>query len=328
MAVQNHLCLDVQHLHTSFYTNRGIVRAVRDVSFTVEKGEFIGIVGESGSGKTVTCLSVLNLLQAPGKVDSGNIYFDGIDLRTISEENMRKLRGTRMSMIFQDPLAALNPSFPIGWQIAESFQLSGIHDKAIIRRNVIEILEKVKLPNPVQRMHEYSYQFSGGMRQRALIAIALAGKPNLVFADEPTTALDVTVQAEILNLLEELQKDMRMSMVLISHNLNLVGERCSRILVMYAGQIVEEAPSLKLFTCPEHPYTKSLLRALPSHSHDRKLYSIPGEVCNLIAEIKGCAFANRCEFAGARCFEEEPGMKIITEGHYAKCHMCEGKTYV
>ncbi len=301
---------------------------MRDVSFTVGKGEFVGIVGESGSGKTVTSLSVLNLIQPPGKIDSGEICFDGINLQKISEEAMRKLRGKRISMIFQEPLAALNPSFPIGWQIAESFRLSGMSDKSLIRRKVIESLEKVKLPNPEQRMQEYSYQFSGGMRQRALIAIALAGHPDLVFADEPTTALDVTVQAEILDLLEELQKDMQMSLVLISHNLNLVGERCSRILVMYAGQIVEEAPSRILFSNPAHPYSQSLLRSLPGRTQGKALYSIPGEVCNLIAPIKGCAFANRCKSANARCFQEEPEIRIIAEGHSVKCHQYRSEANV
>jgi len=316
-------CLEVKNLVTNFYTRRGVVHAVRDVSFHVNKGEILGLVGESGSGKSVTSFSVLDLVKKPGRIDGGEIYFQGKNLRELSAEEKRKLRGNHISMIFQEPLAALNPAYTIGWQIEEIFRLNGVKNKKELKEKTIEILEKVKIPSPETRMKEYSYQFSGGMRQRALIAIALAAHPDLLFADEPTTALDVTVQAEILDLLESLQKDFGMAVVFISHNLSLVGERCHRICVMYAGQIVEEASSEELFRNPAHPYTRSLMKALPGREPGNKLHVIPGEICDLSKEIKGCAFAPRCYRAKTECFEKEPVMKMISENHYSKCHFCE-----
>ena len=315
-------CLDVRNLHTSFYTRHGVVRAVRGVSFQVGRGEILGLVGESGSGKSVTAFSVLNLVKKPGRVDSGDIYFEGRNLNCVSAEEMRALRGQRISMIFQEPLAALNPAFTIGWQIEEVFRLCGIRDKKMLEQKTIEILEKVQLPSPEQRRKEYSYQFSGGMRQRALIAIALAARPDLIFADEPTTALDVTVQAEILDLIGDLQRDIGMSVVFISHNLNLVGERCQRICVMYAGQIVEEAPSLELFEHTAHPYTKSLLHSLPGRSRGARFHTIPGEICDLTGNLEGCAFAPRCYMAQQECFCQEPQMREVSPGHRSKCHFC------
>lgn len=315
-------CLEVKNLVTNFYTKRGVVHAVRGVSFHVKKGEILGLVGESGSGKSVTSFSVLDLVKKPGRIDSGEIYFNGTDLRKLSQEEMRKMRGQKISMIFQEPLAALNPAFTIGWQIKEVFRLNGIKDKKELEEKTLDILRKVKIPSPEQRMNEFSYQFSGGMRQRAVIAIALAAKPDLMFADEPTTALDVTVQAEILDLLEELQRDMGMSVVFISHNLNLVGERCQRICVMYAGQIVEEASSSDLFDNPRHPYTKSLMMSMPGKETGESFYVIPGEICDLTKEIKGCAFAPRCYRACDKCFREEPKMTEIVPGHFSKCHFC------
>ncbi len=319
---ESEVCLSVRNLTTNFYTKRGVVHAVRGVSFDVKKGEILGLVGESGSGKSVTSFSVLNLVKKPGRIDSGEIIFEGTDLRGLSPEEMRKLRGQKISMIFQEPLAALNPAFTIGWQIEEVFRLNGEKDKKVLREKTLEILKKVRIPSPEQRMNEFSYQFSGGMRQRAVIAIALAAKPDLMFADEPTTALDVTVQAEILDLLEELQKDMGMSVVFISHNLNLVGERCQRICVMYAGQIVEQATSKELFASPRHPYTKSLMMSMPGKETGESFYVIPGEICDLTKEISGCAFAPRCYKACERCFSEEPVMKEVSPGHYSKCHFC------
>ena len=318
-------CLEVKDLVTNFYTRRGVVHAVRGVSFHVDKGEILGLVGESGSGKSVTSFSVLDLVKKPGRVEGGEIYFQGNDIRNISKEEKRKLRGNHISMIFQEPLAALNPAYTIGWQIKEIFKLNGIKDKEELRKRTIEILEKVKLPSPEQRMNEYSYQFSGGMRQRALIAIALAAKPELLFADEPTTALDVTVQAEILDLLQSLQKDFGMSVVFVSHNLNLVGERCNRICVMYAGQIVEEASSEEIFKNPQHPYTVSLMQSLPGKDPGKLLKVIPGEICDLSTEIKGCAFAPRCYKARPECYETDPEIFEVSDKHYSKCHFCERK---
>lgn len=325
MEDRNEVCLSVRNLRTNFYTDRGVMHSVRGVSFDVAKGEILGIVGESGCGKSVTAFSILNQVKRPGKIDSGEVYFHGVNLLELSPKEMRKLRGSSMSMIFQEPLTALNPAFTIGWQIGEAYRLQGETDKKVIREKTIDILRKVRLPEPEVRMKEFPYQFSGGMRQRALIALALACKPELVFADEPTTALDVTVQAEILDLLQTLQKEMGMSVVLISHNLNLIGERCRRVLVFYAGKIVEEASTEELFKNPCHPYTKGLLGSLLSirQGEDQELSTMPGEVPNLLEDISYCAFAPRCPYAVKRCFEENPELIEVTPGHRCNCFRFE-----
>jgi len=315
-------CLQIKDLHTSFYTDRGVVRAVRGVSFDVMKGEMLGVVGESGSGKSVTAFSALNQLKRPGKVDSGQVIYNGTDLLTLDDKQMRKIRGSQLSMIFQEPLSALNPAFTIGWQIKESYVIHGMRDRKEIHEKMIDLLNKVKLPDPERRIHEYSYQFSGGMRQRALIAISIACNPELVFADEPTTALDVTVQAEILDLLESLQHSMDMSIVLISHNLNLVGERCKRMIVMYGGKIVEAASSEDIFRHTAHPYTVGLFKSLPTlRDTGGKLSTIPGEVPNMMKEIVGCSFAPRCANVMKVCNEEEPRLREIAPGHFCSCHL-------
>ncbi len=324
-GTKNDLCLSVRHLRTNFYTDRGVMHAVRDVSFDVEKGEFLGIVGESGCGKSVTAFSVLNQVQRPGKIDSGEVLFHGTNILELSPNEMRKLRGSSMSMIFQEPLTALNPAFTIGWQIGEAYRIQGEKNKKVIREKTLDILQRVCLPDPIMRMKEFPYQFSGGMRQRALIAVALACNPELVFADEPTTALDVTVQAEVLDLLQSLQEEMGMSIVLISHNLNLIGERCSRVLVFYAGKIVEEAETEELFRNPSHPYTRGLLSSLISIRQDakQKLKTIPGEVPNLLEDIPYCAFAPRCPHAMKRCFEEQPEWTEVGPKHHCECFLYE-----
>ena len=319
-------CLRIKDLHTSFYTDRGVVHAVRGVTFDILKGEMLGVVGESGSGKSVTAFSALNQLKRPGKVDSGQVLYKGTDLLSLNDRQMRQIRGSKLSMIFQEPLTALNPAFTIGWQIKESYKIHGIKNKNEIREKTVELLNKVKLPDPERRIHEYSYQFSGGMRQRALIAIAIACNPELVFADEPTTALDVTVQAEILELLQSLQESMGMSVVLISHNLNLVGERCKRMIVLYGGKIVEAAPSEEIFRRPIHPYTTGLLKSLPSLNNiGGKLSAIPGEVPNMMKEIAGCSFAPRCAQAKKICAEEEPRLKEGAPGHLCACHLMDSR---
>ena len=323
MEQKQDITLRVKNLRTNFYTDRGIVHSVRGVSFDVHKGEMLGIVGESGCGKSVTAFSILNQVKHPGRIDGGEVVFHGKDLLKLSESELRKLRGSSMSMIFQEPLTALNPSFSIGWQIAETYRIQGERDKNVIREKTIDILRRVKLPEPEIRMKEYPYQFSGGMRQRALIALALACKPELVFADEPTTALDVTVQAEILDLIENLQAEMNMSVVLISHNLNLVGERCGRVLVFYAGKIIEEAETTELFKHPSHPYTIGLFDSLLSIRQDGKTdpKTMPGEVPNMLDDIHACSFAPRCPYAVAQCFEQEPELVQIGAGHYCSCHL-------
>lgn len=321
MEKENKVCLSVRNLRTNFYTDRGVMHSVRGVSFDVAKGEMLGIVGESGCGKNVTAFSILNQVKRPGRIDGGEVYFHGMNLLELSPKEMRKLRGSSMSMIFQEPLTALNPAFTIGWQIGEAIRLQGEKDKKVIWEKTIDILNKVRLPDPARRMKEFPYQFSGGMRQRALIALALACRPELVFADEPTTALDVTVQAEILDLLQNLQEEMGMSVVLISHNLNLIGERCKRVLVFYAGKIVENATTEDLFKNPCHPYTQGLLGSLLSIRQDeeQKLEIMSGEVPNLLEDISYCAFAPRCPYATQRCFEEEPSLEEVSPGHRCNC---------
>jgi oligopeptide/dipeptide ABC transporter ATP-binding protein len=323
MDNERNICLRVKDLRTNFYTDRGVVHSVRGVSFDVAKGEMLGIVGESGCGKSVTAFSVLNQVKRPGKIDGGEVFFHGKDILKLSPKEMRKIRGSSMSMIFQEPLTALNPSFSIGWQIAESYRIQGEKDKAVIRERTIDILRRVKLPEPEIRMNEFPYQFSGGMRQRALIALALACRPEIVFADEPTTALDVTVQAEILDLIQSLQAEMDMSVVMISHNLNLIGERCGRVLVFYAGRIVEEAETEELFKNPTHPYTIGLLGSLLSIRQDGNAdpKTMPGEVPNMLENIKSCSCAPRCPYADKRCFEQEPELEQIAAGHYCSCHL-------
>ena len=318
---EKEICLEVKDLYTNFYTDRGVVHAVRGVSFCVKKGEMLGIVGESGCGKSVTAFSALNQVKHPGKIDGGEVLFHGTDILKLSSAKMRQLRGAKMSMIFQEPLTALNPSFTIGWQIMEAYRLQGERNRKILKDKTVEILSRVRLPEPEIRMNEFPYQFSGGMRQRALIALALASRPELVFADEPTTALDVTVQAEILDLLGQLQKEMGMSVVLISHNLNLIGERCERVLVFYAGKIIEEAKTEDLFRNPLHPYTEGLLASLLSVCQDghQELKTMSGEVPDLLQDIRSCAFAPRCPYAAERCFREEPAAREIQEGHYVSC---------
>jgi len=314
-------CLKVEDLHTYFYPNRGTVQAVDGADFCVNKGEMLGLVGESGSGKSVSALSVLRIIRLPGKIISGKVLFDGKDLLSMQESQIRKIRGSKISMIFQEPLSALNPLFTIGWQISEAFKLHENLSKKEIHFRTIDILGKVKIAEPEKRMNEYPYQFSGGMRQRVLIAISLACHPELLFADEPTTALDVTVQAEILDLLEELRGIFNLSIVFISHNLNLVGERCSRIIVMYLGSIVEMASSKEIFDSPYHPYTQGLLNAMPSIYGTRKsLKSIPGEIPNLITNINGCKFYPRCQYADEICKSKMPDMEEVSPGHYCRCH--------
>jgi oligopeptide/dipeptide ABC transporter ATP-binding protein len=319
------ICLSVKNLRTNFYTDRGVVHAVRDVSFDVRKGEMLGIVGESGCGKSVSAFSALNQVKHPGKIDGGEVLFHGTDLLKLPPGKMRKLRGSKMSMIFQEPLTALNPAFTIGWQIGESYRIQGERNKNVIRDKTIDILKKVRLPEPEIRMREYPYQFSGGMRQRALIALALACNPELVFADEPTTALDVTVQAEILDLLQQLQREMGMSVVLISHNLNLIGERCKRVLVFYAGKIIEEATTEELFKNPAHPYTRGLLDSLLSIGQSEKveLHTMSGEVPNLLEDIASCSFVPRCPYATDQCRTSQPALKRIAPDHYCSCFLFE-----
>jgi peptide/nickel transport system ATP-binding protein len=314
--------LNVTELSTSFYTDRGVVRAVDGVSFSVESGKTIGIVGESGCGKSVTALSIMRLLPQPsGRIISGTMLFDGTDLLTLSEREMQDIRGNAISMIFQDPMTSLNPVFTVGDQIAEVILLHG----ELTRKEALEIseamLQQVGIPDPHRRIREYPHQLSGGMRQRVMIAMALSCEPRLIIADEPTTALDVTIQAQILALLRSLQEQHRMSVIMITHNLGVVAEIAENVLVMYAGQVMEANTIKGLFENPFHPYTKGLLASIPMMTPEKKsrhLFTIPGNVPNLIALPPGCRFKDRCPDRFEAC-EDLPDMVDLGGGHRVRC---------
>ena len=295
--------LSVSDLRTHFHTREGVVRAVDGVNFDIAPGETLGIVGESGSGKSVTAYSLLGLVpQPPGRIESGEALFAGNDLLGLSGAALRAVRGKRVSMIFQDPMTALNPYMTIGKQVMEPLRIHEACSKAEARERAIAMLAAVGILEPERRLGMYPHEFSGGMRQRVMIAMALITKPDLLIADEPTTALDVTVQAQILDLIRALQREMGMAVMLISHDLGVVARVCDRVLVMYAGRIVESAPARELFRHPRHPYTQALLDSLPAtHQKGGDLYTIPGLPPDLIQPIKGCAFAPRCAHAQERC---------------------------
>jgi peptide/nickel transport system ATP-binding protein len=317
--------LSVRDLRTYFRTHAGLARAVDGVSFEVRSGETLGIVGESGCGKSVTALSVLRLIQPPGRIESGShVSFEGQDLMALGEEAMRRVRGNRIAMIFQEPMTALNPVFTVGDQIAE---VARIHQGASRRQaweRAVEMLTLVGIPSPAERAKAYPHQLSGGMRQRVLIAMALVMNPALVIADEPTTALDVTIQAQILELLASLQQRFGTAIMLITHDLGVVAEVASRVIVMYGGQVVEEASVRDLFARAHHPYTEGLLRAMPRVGHAReRLTVIPGTVPPPTAWPTGCRFRDRCPYAWERCASEHPPLYRIGEGHVSRCHLAE-----
>ncbi|MEO3806018.1 ABC transporter ATP-binding protein [Nonomuraea sp. B1E8] len=311
--------LQVRDLRVDFPSRRGRVQAVRGVSFDVHPGESLAIVGESGSGKSVTARSVLRLVRDPGRIASGSIRHRGREILDMSAAELARLRGGEIGMVFQDPLSSLNPVMTIGEQVAEAVRAHG-YDRRRARARVAELLDLVGVPDPVRRLADYPHQFSGGMRQRVMIAIALAGDPSLIIADEPTTALDVTVQAQILEVFARLNKELGTAVAIITHNLGLVARLCDRVLVMYAGQIVEEAPATALHDAPRHPYAWSLLRSVPrlTHRTDR-LESIPGRPPDLRRSLSGCAFAPRCAFAEDRCHAAAPPLTERDPGHRAAC---------
>ncbi len=321
--------LEVDNLKTWFYTRDGVVRAVDGVSFSVQAGETLAIVGESGCGKSVTSLSILRLIASPpGRTLAGRIMFEGIDLLSLPEPEMRKVRGDRISMIFQEPMTSLNPVLTIGRQIAETLQLHRNLDHVAAIARAIELLHLVKIPEPERRVTQYPHQLSGGMRQRVMIAMALACDPRLLIADEPTTALDVTIQAQILDLMRELKSKTGAAIVLITHDLGVVAEMAQRVVVMYAGRIVEQAPVKALFARPRHPYTQGLMKSIPRLGEiekqgetgaRRRLAEIPGMVPSLKQEIAGCIFAPRCSYATERCRSEYPPLEQNPPGHYVAC---------
>jgi len=314
--------LTVEDLHTSFYTKKGEVKAVDGVSFSAAKGEIIGLVGESGSGKSITCLSIMGLVPQPsGRVTSGRIIFKNENLLEKSKEEMRRLRGDRISMILQDPMVALNPLLTVGYQLGECFKF---HDKAkgSIKEKCIQLLKKVKVPAPEARLNFYPFQLSGGISQRVLISAGIANNPDLLIADEPTTALDVTVQAEILDLIARLQEEKRMAMILISHDLDVVAGRTNETAVMYAGRIVEQAATNELYDSIHMPYTRALMDAIPrlADPPHTRLQTIGGYPPDLIDLPSGCRFAPRCPGAAERCQHQEPTLKPINgQSHRVAC---------
>ncbi len=313
--------LDVRHLRTHFFTDDGVVRAVDDVSLKIPKGKVLGVVGESGCGKSVTALSVLRLVSPPGRIVEGEILFDGVDLARLPEPQMRAIRGHRISMIFQEPMTSLNPVFTVGNQIMEAVRLHLKKDKAEARRHTIEMLERVRIPSAATRVDEYPHQLSGGMRQRIMIAMALACNPKLLIADEPTTALDVTIQAQILDLMRDLQKDFGMSIMLITHDLGVVAEISDFVAVMYASKVVEYAPVAELYKNPLHPYTLGLFKSRPSIATKKteRLNVIEGTVPNPLRFPPGCKFHPRCPQAVDACKTKEPVLRELRPGHWVAC---------
>jgi len=314
--------LDVQHLTTVFDVAGRALRAVDDVSFEVRKGETLGLVGESGSGKSLTAYSILRLVQPPGRIASGRVLFQGRDLLALPEREMRKVRGAGIALIFQEPMTALNPVFTVGDQIAEAMLVHGLATRAEAKRRAVELLDAVRVAEPDRRVRDYPHQLSGGMRQRVLIAMAIACRPSLVIADEPTTALDVTIQAQILDLLREMREAFDLSMLLISHDLGIIAGSADRIAVMYAGRLVEQGPVRDVFRSPAHPYTKALLASIPSGATGRRLKAIEGSVPPLTELPRGCAFAPRCPDALPQCQLEPPPIANIGPDRVVRCFAC------
>jgi oligopeptide/dipeptide ABC transporter ATP-binding protein len=316
--------LAVEHLQTHFFTDSGVAKAVDGVTFSVNPGSTLCLVGESGCGKSVTALSILRLVPPPGRIVGGSIRFDGRDLLSLPKEEMRQMRGNRISMIFQEPMTSLNPVFTIGNQIGEAIELHQKVSKAEARHRTIEMLRKVQIPSPETRVDSYPHEMSGGMLQRVMIAMALACNPKLLIADEPTTALDVTVQAQILELLAQLQEEFKMALLLITHDLGIVAEVADHVAVMYAGKIVEHAGAKELFARPSHPYTLGLFHSLPVRGkRDQRLAVIPGNVPSPLESPGGCKFHPRCPFAADRCRAEEPPLANVGAAHRSACFFAD-----
>ncbi len=318
--------ITIDRLQTHFFTDEGVVKAVEDVSLVIPKGKTLGLVGESGCGKSVTALSLMRLIGPPGRIVGGRITLTDngcpLELTQLAEEEMRKIRGARISMIFQEPMTSLNPVFTIGAQVVEAIRLHQDVGRAEARNRAVKMLRKVKIPEPERRLDEYPHQFSGGMRQRAMIAMALACQPRLLIADEPTTALDVTIQAQILDLLRGLQEEVGMSILIITHDLGIVAETADDVAVMYASKVVEYAPLVELFENPLHPYTQGLFKSRPAlgESKTQRLRTIPGMVPSPLRFPPGCKFHPRCPYRQAICETSEPELREIRPGHIARCH--------
>jgi len=312
--------LELANLSTSFFSDKGEIRAVEDVSFSIQPGETLALVGESGCGKSVTAFSIMRLVDRPGRIVGGKILFKGQNLLDLPEHGMRKIRGKSIGMIFQEPMTSLNPVFTIGNQIGETLQIHTTLSASDIRTEVLKLLEKVRIPSPERRIDQYPHEMSGGMKQRVMIAMALACKPDLLIADEPTTALDVTIQAQILDLLKSLQEEMGMAILLITHNLGVVAQFSQNVIVMYASKIAERASVTQLFKHPSHPYTKALLNSLPRPGErGKRLESIRGTVPSPLQYPKGCHFSTRCLDVLEHCAEQTPPLIQIESGHETSC---------
>lgn len=313
--------LSVRNLKTSFFTHVGEVKAVRGISFDLNQGEVLGIVGESGSGKSVTSLSIMGLLQHPGRVVDGEIFFQDKDILSYSKRQMRRVRGKEIAMIFQDPMTSLNPVYPVGRQVAEVLRLHRGLDRKAAKARTVDLFHQVGIPDPAARYGAYPRQLSGGLRQRVMIAMAMACEPELLIADEPTTALDATIQAQILRLMGDLRRDHGTAILLITHNMGVVAQLCDYVYVMYAGQIVEAAETFDLFRTPRHPYTAGLLRAIPSlEGAEERLYTIPGTVPAPGAPHPGCRFCPRCDQGEGDCAASPPPLTHLGGGHLVRCH--------
>jgi oligopeptide/dipeptide ABC transporter ATP-binding protein len=318
--------LKVKNLKTYFFTHEGTIKAVDGVSFTIKKGETLGLVGESGCGKSVTALSIMRLVQSPpGKIVGGKIYFEGKNLLELKEKEMRKIRGCKISMIFQEPMTSLDPMFTIGFEIMEVLKLHQNLKKDEAKKKAIESLYKVRFPDPEKRIDDYPHELSGGMRQRVMIAMALSCNPALLIADEPTTALDVTIQAQILKLINELRKELNTSVLLITHDLGVIAKTCDNVALMYAGYIVEYTDVYTFFRKPLHPYAQALLKSIPRIDVETKrLKIIKGLVPNLLDIPSGCPFHPRCEFCFKLCTEKMPKLKKVGKNHMVRCHLFGG----
>ena len=314
--------LEVKDLHTSFYTPAGEVKAVNGVSFNLERGKVLGIVGESGSGKSVTAYSIMQILEKTGKIVSGSVKFDGQELVGIGEDGMKNIRGNKISIIFQDPMTSLNPTYTIGHQLMEAILLHTNRNKKQAWDRAVEMLRLVNVNEPEKRMKQYPYEFSGGMRQRVMIAMALACEPDILIADEPTTALDVTIQAQILELMQSLQKELGMAIIMITHDLGVVAQMCDEVIVMYAGSICEQGTADEIFYNPKHEYTKGLMRSIPTVDSDgSRLHPISGTPIDLLNMPKGCPFAPRCDAAMKICMRQRCERMQINADHQAACWM-------
>lgn len=312
--------LSVQNLHTSFHTDKGEVKAVNGVTFNLEKGKILGIVGESGSGKSVTAYSIMRILEKNGRITEGKILYKGQDIAEFSEKQMREFRGKCCSIIFQDPMTSLNPVFTVGNQLKEAIELHTDRKGKEAEARAIEMLTLVGVNEPEKRVKQYPYELSGGMRQRVMIAMALACDPDILIADEPTTALDVTIQAQILELMQSLQKKLGMAIIMVTHDLGVIADMCDEIIVMYGGRVCERGTAEDIFYRPHHEYTKGLLRSIPNVDRiGEKLIPIPGTPINLLNMPKGCAFCPRCEEAMKICIEEQPPEMQMPDGHFASC---------